>query len=121
MAARVGRVGADGGRDRGLHEALADAREKLFDDLGVPLVGHRTFGKGVIQDIYPLPGGGALKATFAEYLTPRGHAINRTGLTPDIAVDGPESAPAAGVPDADLQHHLARLAVRPGGPAPVAT
>jgi hypothetical protein len=34
-------------------------------------VGERTFGKSLIQHLYPLPDGGALKLTVAEYLTPK--------------------------------------------------
>lgn len=35
------------------------------------LVGERTFGKSLIQHLFPLPDGGALKLTVAEYLTPK--------------------------------------------------
>jgi carboxyl-terminal processing protease len=43
------------------------------------------FGKGRIQDIVELDGGGAFKFTYAEYLTPNGFALDGVGLTPDIA------------------------------------
>ena len=48
------------------------------------VVGTKTFGKGVIQDLVPLSGGGALKYTMAEYLTPSGHKVNRLGIVPDV-------------------------------------
>lgn len=50
------------------------------------IVGIRTFGKGVIQDITPLLGG-ALKTTIAEYFTPNGNKINKLGIEPDIEVE----------------------------------
>ncbi len=50
------------------------------------LVGERTFGKSLIQHLYPLPDGGALKLTVAEYLTPKqvGRAVGRTEQTSSI-------------------------------------
>ena len=43
-------------------------------DRGV-VVGERTFGKGLVQIVEPLPGGGALKLTVAKYYTPSGRCI----------------------------------------------
>jgi carboxyl-terminal processing protease len=51
------------------------------------LIGTRTFGKGVVQTIYPLPDGSAIKITTARYLTPNGRDINSIGIKPDIAVN----------------------------------
>jgi carboxyl-terminal processing protease len=55
------------------------------------LVGTRTFGKGVVQSIFPLPDEtatqGALKITTARYLTPAGHDIQHHGIEPDIVVE----------------------------------
>lgn len=50
------------------------------------LIGTRTFGKGVVQTIYPLPDGSAIKITTARYLTPNGRDINSVGIQPDINV-----------------------------------
>ncbi len=50
------------------------------------VVGRRTFGKGSVQSIVPLPVGGALRLTTARYLTPRGNALDGRGLDPDIEV-----------------------------------
>jgi carboxyl-terminal processing protease len=50
------------------------------------LIGTRTFGKGVVQTIYPLPDGSAIKITTARYLTPNGRDINAVGIQPDIQV-----------------------------------
>ncbi len=51
------------------------------------LVGTRTFGKGVVQSIYPLPGDGALKITTARYVTPAGRDIQHHGIEPDLLVN----------------------------------
>jgi carboxyl-terminal processing protease len=54
------------------------------------IVGETTFGKGLVQSIEPLSNGGALKATTAVYLTPKGRDINKKGITPDVvAPDDP--------------------------------
>jgi carboxyl-terminal processing protease len=50
------------------------------------LVGTKTFGKGVVQSIYPLPDNGALKITTARYITPLGRDIQHKGINPDILV-----------------------------------
>jgi carboxyl-terminal processing protease len=59
----------------------------LQDQSRATVIGTRTFGKGVVQDILPLQDGGALKYTMAEYLTPDGHPVQRRGITPDVLVD----------------------------------
>lgn len=50
------------------------------------LVGTRTFGKGMVQKIIPLPNETGLNLTIAKYLTPMGHDINKKGIEPDIEV-----------------------------------
>ena len=50
------------------------------------IIGTKTFGKGVVQTIYPLQDGSAIKVTTARYLTPRNRDINHLGITPDIVV-----------------------------------
>ncbi len=50
------------------------------------LVGVKTFGKGSVQKIFPLPDGSALKVTTAHYHTPKGKDINKLGVDPDIEV-----------------------------------
>lgn len=64
----------------------------LQDDGRATLVGTRTFGKGVVQSIFPLPDGAALKVTTARYVTPKGRNIDRVGITPDIVVAEPADA-----------------------------
>jgi carboxyl-terminal processing protease len=57
-------------------------------DLGVGvLVGTKTFGKGSVQTIHQVTGGGAVKFTTAHYLTPKGKDINKIGIVPDIKVE----------------------------------
>ena len=51
------------------------------------LIGTRTFGKGVVQSIFPLPDQGALKITTARYLTPAGRDIQHHGIEPDVVVE----------------------------------
>ncbi len=51
------------------------------------LIGTRTFGKGVVQSIFPLPDQGALKITTARYLTPAGRDIQHHGIQPDVVVE----------------------------------
>jgi carboxyl-terminal processing protease len=52
------------------------------------LVGTQTFGQGVVQSIYPMPGdAGALKITTARYVTPNGRDIQHRGIRPDVLID----------------------------------
>ena len=51
------------------------------------LIGTKTFGKGVVQSIYPMPDRSALKITTARYVTPAGHDIQHKGIVPDVLVD----------------------------------
>ena len=58
----------------------------LQDINGSTLIGEKTFGKGVVQDLEELKGGATLKVTIAQWLTPNGRTINKEGLKPDIEV-----------------------------------
>ena len=51
------------------------------------LLGTRTFGKGSVQTIIPLPGRGAMRLTTARYYTPSGRSIQAKGIEPDITVE----------------------------------
>jgi len=64
-------------------EILAGA---LRDIRKIKIVGEQTFGKGSVQEIENLAGGASLKITIAEWLTPNGNVINKTGLKPDYEV-----------------------------------
>lgn len=50
------------------------------------LVGETTFGKGVVQTVFPLRGGAAVKLTTHKYLTPAKKDIDKSGITPDYHV-----------------------------------
>ncbi len=64
-----------------------------IQDSGVgELIGEKTYGKGVVQTIHPLPDGSAVKITSARYLTPRGRDINLVGIQPDIVTIEPKTA-----------------------------
>ena len=62
----------------------------LKDHHKAVLVGTRTFGKGMVQRIIPLPNSTGLNLTIAKYLTPNGSDINKKGITPDYIVNYPE-------------------------------
>jgi carboxyl-terminal processing protease len=59
-----------------------------IQDYGVgTIIGTKTFGKGVVQSIYPMPDQGALKITTAHYVTPLGRDINHLGIMPDVSIN----------------------------------
>jgi carboxyl-terminal processing protease len=64
----------------------------IRDQRGAMLVGQKTFGKGVVQKLFEVSEGNILKLTVAEWLTPKGNSINKTGLEPDIKVPLGEDA-----------------------------
>lgn len=61
------------------------------------LVGEKTFGKGVIQEILPLSHGGGVIFTVSKYYLPDGTDINGQGLSPDVVVSGEEEQLARGI------------------------
>lgn len=58
----------------------------LHDHGLAKLVGEKSFGKGSVQELVELPGGGAVKVTIAKWVTPGGVNLNHDGLKPDIEV-----------------------------------
>ena len=62
----------------------------LKDNNKATLVGTTTYGKGVIQKVYPLTDGSGLKMTTNEYFTPNHNKINKIGIDPDEEIDLPE-------------------------------
>ncbi|MGQ9825239.1 MAG: S41 family peptidase [Desulfotomaculales bacterium] len=71
------------------------------------LVGEKTFGKGVVQELFRLDNGAGLKLTTARYLTPAKHDINKKGIEPDVPV-----APGTGSEDVQLQKAVEILTER---------
>jgi carboxyl-terminal processing protease len=80
--------------DRGTASAAEILTAALADEAGAPVVGTRSYGKGVFQEEKSLANGGALKMTVGEYFTPDGTNLARShGIHPDVKVsDNPETA-----------------------------
>lgn len=74
-------------------EILAGA---LSDNGAARLVGETTFGKGSVQAIESLDGGGQLKVTVAKWYTPNGKNISKEGIAPDVEVKMTESDYSSG-------------------------
>jgi len=90
------------------------------------LVGETTFGKGSVQMVLPLPGGGALRLTSAQYLVPGDMSIQATGVAPDVTFN-PVTIDREGLrieqqgprfSEADLDRHLDRPTERERGDRP---
>ena len=96
-----------------IDEASASASEilsgALKDNQKAILVGKKTFGKGMIQKIYPLPNQTGMNLTIAKYLTPKGSDINKKGITPDYEVDYTEND---FIKDKDPQLDMAKNVVK---------
>lgn len=72
------------GRSASASEIFAGA----VQDYGTgTIVGTTTFGKGVVQNVFPLSDGTSLKLTVSEYFTPKGRSINGIGIVPDVEVE----------------------------------
>jgi len=82
----------------------------LQDDGIATLVGAKTFGKGVMQTLTPLPDGAAIKITTAHYLTPNRRDINLRGIDPDIRIDENQNARFGEIErDAQLRAAISQL------------
>lgn len=71
----------------------------LKDNKRAKFIGKKTFGKGIVQRLYPLgPNGedGGFKLTMAEYLTPSGKSIHKKGIEPDIKIELTKGTKAIG-------------------------
>lgn len=66
----------------------------LKDNEAAKIVGTKTFGKGVMQEIVPVSSGGALKLTIEEFRTPNGNVINKKGIEPDVVIEDNEETEA---------------------------
>ena len=85
--------------DRGTASASEIVAGALQDRDRATIVGTRTFGKGVFQEVIELSNGGALDITVGQYFTPKGRNLGGrgvsagTGLKPDVAArDDPKTA-----------------------------
>jgi carboxyl-terminal processing protease len=78
--------------DRGSASASEIVAGALRDHRRARLVGTRTFGKGLVQEVTPLSNGGVLDLTVANYYLPSGKTIARKGLPPQVkARDDPDT------------------------------
>lgn len=59
----------------------------LKDNKRAIIIGKKSFGKGLVQEINKMPDGAAMHITIQKYLTPSGTDINKKGIEPDIVVD----------------------------------
>ncbi|WP_246522207.1 S41 family peptidase [Neoroseomonas terrae] len=84
--------------------ALQDHRRAI-------VMGVKSFGKGSVQTVMPIPGNGAMRLTTARYYTPSGRSIQATGIEPDIEVlaqreDAAQTVAARRDREADLRRAL---------------
>ncbi|MFC7692059.1 S41 family peptidase [Paeniroseomonas aquatica] len=82
--------------------ALQDHRRAI-------VLGVKSFGKGSVQTVMPIPGQGAIRLTTARYYTPSGRSIQGTGIEPDIEVLAQRQEATANIPrerEADLRRAL---------------
>lgn len=85
--------------------ALKDHRRAI-------IMGTKSFGKGSVQTVIPLPGHGAMRLTTSRYYTPSGTSIQAQGITPDVKVVQAEVKPIEEnmlSSEADLRGHLENL------------
>lgn len=54
------------------------------------VIGETSYGKGIVQSVYPFLDGSGISLTVAKYYSPNGICIHGTGVTPDITVELPE-------------------------------
>ena len=82
----------------------------LRDQKRALILGERTFGKGSVQNIIPLPDGTGLKLTVALYYTPSGKSIQAEGIVPDfeLAWEAPREQDKSDLSlrEQDLSRHL---------------
>ena len=73
----------------------------LRDRKRATVVGTRTFGKGLVQEVERLPSGGVLDITVANYYLPGGKTISTKGIPPEVrAVDDPDTERDEALPKA---------------------
>jgi carboxyl-terminal processing protease len=91
----------------------------LQDHHRAVLVGTRSFGKGSVQTVIPLPGATAMRLTTARYYTPSGRSIQGLGIEPDIEVAASRTETQHFGPEreADLNHVLTNQGGTPPAPA----
>lgn len=85
--------------DRGTASSAEIVAGALRDRGRATVVGTRTFGKGVIQEVEPLSNGGTLDITVGRYYLPGGQNLSRRGIAPQVpARDRPRTPPDEALP-----------------------
>ena len=72
------------GNSASASEILAGA---IKDHKKGAIIGTKTFGKGLVQNLLPLEDGSGIKITVSRYFTPSGVCIHGTGVEPDVTVE----------------------------------
>ncbi|MCE2993270.1 MAG: S41 family peptidase [Alphaproteobacteria bacterium] len=83
----------------------------LQDNKRALVVGTKSFGKGSVQTVMPLPGGSAIKLTTSRYYTPSGKAIQANGIEPDVVVEDAMITPVKNkfqTSESSLTRHLSK-------------
>jgi carboxyl-terminal processing protease len=86
----------------------------LQDHKRAIVLGTRSFGKGSVQTIMPVTGGGAMRLTTALYFTPSGRSIQKEGIKPDIEVEQAKIEPVKSA-DRTREENLRRSITNPNG------
>jgi len=81
----------------------------LHDSGRATLIGQKTFGKGVVQEVINLAGGTQLKVTVAKWYTPNGTNISHDGINPDIKVASATDAQFVAGVDPQMDQALVTL------------
>lgn len=94
----------------------------LHDQKRALILGERTFGKGSVQNIIPMPDGTGLKLTVALYYTPSGTSIQAEGIVPDFEIPWeapktPDAMSGLSLREQDLNRHLEKGGAQPGDTA----
>ncbi len=59
----------------------------LMDYDKATVIGEKTYGKGIVQTVFPFSDGSGMSITTAKYYTPNGNCIHGIGIEPDITVE----------------------------------
>ena len=93
-----------------VNEESASATEifagAMQDNDVATIIGTKTFGKGVMQEVQVLEIGGAIKITIEEFKTPKGNKIHEVGITPDIEVENEKEVVTEDADDKQLQEAI---------------
>ena len=72
----------------GYSASASEILSGAIQDAGIgTLVGTQTYGKGIVQNLYPLGDGSAIKITVADYFTRNGRNIHKVGIEPDVVLE----------------------------------